>query len=209
MSDNEQSKESSTRSISPVNVVAIVGITAILAPLGIIFYSFPSSFSMAGMVWTYSNGFGYFGGSSYFIVDPFMLIASLPFTFLRFVFIWMMYRLYRSKTTFKRAVVAGIAAELQLPVFYLIISLPMLLYYPEGIFYMQFPIPIPVLILVAFLLTKRYPIPEDKQWIEREQVQQWWEKPEEAPNITPEPVESIIPEPVESQSSEEDDWLKE
>ncbi len=74
---------------------------------------------------------------------------------------------------------------------------------------MQFPIPIPVLILVAFLLTKRYPIPEDKQWIEREQVQQWWDKPEEAPDITPEPVERIVPEPVESQSSVEDDWLKE
>jgi len=161
------------------------------------------------MVWTFSNGFGYFGNSIYFDFNPLMLIGSLPFTCLRFVFIWMMYRLYCGKTTLKRAAVAGIAAEIQLLVIYLITSLPMLLYYPEGIFYMQFPIPIPVLILVAFLLTKRYPIPEDKQWIEREQVQQWWDKPEEAPDITPEPVERIVPEPVESQSSVEDDWLKE
>ena len=158
--------------ISPQTVGAITGIVALFGPVGIIFIP-ASGFTVAAMTWVfYSASMGPF---SNFMFDIFTLFASLPFTFLRLVFVWMIYRLYRGKTSLKRVAVVAIATELQLLVIFLISYLPMLLMYP-GWYPLPLLIPIPLLTLVGFVLTKIAPPPEDSLWIEEKQTQYWWQK---------------------------------
>ncbi|MHA2210013.1 MAG: hypothetical protein ACXABV_12680 [Candidatus Thorarchaeota archaeon] len=157
---------------SPLTVGAITGIVALFAPVMIVFVS-AQSFTVAAMTWLFHSGsIGAFGN---FIFDINSLIASLPFTFLRIVFVWMIYRLYRGKTSLKRVAVMAIAAELQVPVIFLIQFLPMGLVY-GGWPSLPLPIPIPLLALVGFLLTRIAPPPEDELWIEKEQTDYWWEE---------------------------------
>ncbi|MFW9804911.1 MAG: hypothetical protein ACFFFC_19800 [Candidatus Thorarchaeota archaeon] len=161
------------KEISPLTGGAITGIVALFGPVVIVFYS-GQSFTVAAMAWLFHSG----GGFGNFIFDINNLIASLPYTFLRIVFVWMIYRLYRGKTSLKRVAVIAIAAELQLPVIFLIQFLPIGLSY-AGFPSMPLPIPIPLLVLMGFLLTRIAPPPDDEFWIEKEQIDYWWEEANE------------------------------
>jgi hypothetical protein len=158
--------------ISPLTVGAITGIVALFGPVVIVFSS-AQSFTIAAMAWIFHSGsIDLFGN---FIFDINSLIASLPFTFLRFVFVWMIYRLYRGKTSLKRVAVIAIATELQVLAVFLAQFFPMISVY-GGWASLPLPIPIPLLALVGFLLTRIAPPPEDELWIEKEQIDYWWEE---------------------------------
>ncbi len=161
------------KKISPLTVGAITGIVALFGPVAIVFSS-AQSFTVAAMAWLFHSG-GAFGN---FIFDINSLIASLPFTFLRIVFVWMIYRLYRGKTSLKRVAVIAIATELQLPAIYLVQFLPMVLVY-GGRYLLPPLIPIPLLVLVGFILARFAPPPEDELWIEEDQTEYWWEEANE------------------------------
>ena len=136
-----------------------------------------------------------------------------------------MVRLYRDQTTKKKALIIGVAAELQLEAIFLISFLPMILFnpYPGGI---QFPIilPIPVLILVGLAIIKIFPPHEVETWVDKDQSGgYWWEKTDAskgAEEATPMPAAKVATsnEPEDATTADalnepapepEDDWLKE
>ena len=161
------------KEISPLTVGAITGIVALFGPVVIVFSS-AQSFTVAAVAWLFQSG-GVFGN---FVFDINNLIASLPFTFLRFAFVWIIYRLYSGRTSLKRAAVIAIATELQVPAVFLAQFLPMISAY-GGWTSLPLPIPIPLLALIGFLLTRIAPPPDDELWIEKEQIDYWWEEANE------------------------------
>ncbi|MFX1261865.1 MAG: hypothetical protein ACFFAZ_07260 [Promethearchaeota archaeon] len=168
-------KATGAKRISPLTVAAITGIVALFGPVFIVFYS-AENFTVAAMAWIFFSGsMGVFGN---FIFDINSLIASLPFTFLRIVFVWMIYRLYRGKTSIRRVAVTAIATELQVPAIFLVQFLAISPIY-GGWPSLPLPIPIPLLALVGLLLIKIAPPPEDELWIEKEQTEYWWEEASE------------------------------
>ncbi len=100
------------------------------------------------------------------LFDLWLLIISLPFTFMRFIVVFMFYRLYKNKTTFKRLLVTVLASEIQPILFY---DIPLFLAALQGPFpyYIPFIIPIPFLTLITLLIVRFYPPPiKEDDWLE-------------------------------------------
>ena len=191
------------RTVSPQLVVIIAILIALLGPLAIQVYNYgnpmTNDFSIIAIIWIYSSSQwnGPFGSLQ---VNPLMLFQALPFTFMRFVFGYMLYRLYCGKTTQKRVLITGIIMELFLPVFYLITYLPMLIMNP-GWYSIPVLLPIPILLLFGVAIVKGFPPPQDKLWIETEKTEYWWEQTKK---------ETDEPQEIEDTASQtEDEWLKE
>lgn len=209
--DAPNTEQKPSRTISPQWITGLALLIGLFGPLSV--QSFSGSifndFSIAAMTWIYQVN-SWYGG---FILNPFMIFESIPFTFMRLVFGYMLYRLYSGKTTQKRVVITGIIMELFLPVFYYITYLPILLFNPG---WSGFPVllPIPLLLLYGLAIAKRYPPPEEEHWIETDKKEYWWEQSKE----TEEPLKSSD---TSSQSEEtvlqtdgatkqiDEDWLKE
>jgi len=206
------------RTISPQRVAIMATLIALICPLTVQFYDYGGSpfgdITIVAMTWIYySNSWmGPYGGLT---IDPFMFISSLPFTFMRFVFAYMLFRLYSGKSTIKRVMLTGIVMELFLPVFYLITYLPMLLMNP-GWFSMPLLLPIPILLFYGVMILKGYPPLQDKLWIETEKTEYWWDKSKEAEepskvdDTTPQTNDdTATPQNEDATPQTEDDWLKE
>ena len=201
--DAPNTEQKQVRTISPQTIVIIAILIALFCPLALQIYDYGSTmfsdFSIIAMIWVYqsSQWMGPFGS---LMIDPLMLFQSLPFTFLRLVFGYMLYRLYCGKTTQKRVLLTGIVMELFLPVFYLMTYLPMLVMYP-GWYTIPVLLPIPILLLYGVVIVKGFPPPQDKLWIETEKTEYWWEQTKK---------ETDNPQEIEDSGSQtEDEWLKE
>ena len=203
------------RTISPQRVTIIATLIALICPLIVQFYDYGGSpfgdITIVAMTWVYysSSWMGPYGG---LMMDPFMLLQSLPFTFMRFVFGYMLYRLYSGKSTIKRVMLTGIIMELFMPVIYLVSYLPMLLMNP-GWFSMPVLLPIPILLLYGVVIIKLFPSPKDELWIETDikTTGHWWEKREDTTDSL-EVVDDIVPKSKDVEDAvlkPEDDWLKE
>ncbi len=214
MKANENSELKSSRTLSPNVVAAIIGIVAFLGPIDGQFYSGwgGSELSIMSFLWTYYSDFsGPYGGYGGFVIEPYMLFTGLILGTLRPVFAYMMYRLYNEKTTKRRALIVGVAAELQLVVIMLIAYLPILLSPYPGMFYIPIVFPIPILILVGLAIINVFPPKVSESWVETEESKHWWEKSEDQTDLPlvvsdtapkPESADNAVPEP-------KDDWLKE
>ena len=166
------------RRFAPGTIGALIGVLAIFMPIGMITYDYGYAQVMA-MTWIYFYypiEPGYFLPN--FIFDPFMLIASLPFAVMRPVFAFMMMRAYQGKTTGRRALLSGLIAEIQFPLFFYGISLISFMAYPYPA---SFPllVPIPILIIVGLIIVRAFP-PDatPTKWSEEDQEKSWWEEPE-------------------------------
>ena len=98
-----------------------------------------------------------------------LLITTLPFTFVRFIVVFMFYRLYQNKTTFKRVLVTVLVSEMQVILLY---DVPLFLAALQGLFpyYIPFVIPIPFLTLMTLLLVRFFPPPiKEDDWLEESQ----------------------------------------
>ena len=82
--------------LSTTLIGTIMALIAILAPIMIVInqYGWETNTMVVAMTWQASY---YTWGSDIFF-DPFSLIGSLPFTFLRIFFVYMMVRLYQGRT---------------------------------------------------------------------------------------------------------------
>ncbi len=200
--DTPNTEQKPVRTISPQLVAVVATLIALFSPLALQIYDYGSSmfsdFSLIAMIWIYQSS-QWMGPYGSLLIDPLMLFQSLPFTFLRFVFGYMLYRLYSGKSTQKRVLLTGIIMELFLPAFYLIPFLPMLIMNP-GWFSIPVLLPIPILLLYGVVIVKGFPPPQDKLWIETEKTEYWWEKSKE----TEEP-----PDFDDTTPETEDDWLQE
>jgi len=201
MSDHLEPPSSTKQRLSPSLAAGIVGIIAVISPIAIMLTDYgwgDLSAMIISMMWQMN----YSSWGQEFRFDPFSLFASLPFTFLRIVFAIMMMRLYQGKTTKKRAILVGIASELQLAVIYYLPTLFMLLFAPSMYFYIQIIIPIPVLFAIGLIIMKFSPPAERTMWIEDEKTGSWWEKSDEEPTQTTEPPK----EKTKKQKEPESPW---
>jgi len=188
---------------------------ALLGPAAIMYsdYGFSTSYQIVAVLW---QVYSYFDPYSpvpapqiYF--EPLLIVGTLPLLFLRYIFVYLMYRLYTGKTTRKRTLLCGIAAELQIPAFYYILTLPSLLFYPPGYgFYFPLIIPTPLLFISGYLIIRIRPPATDASWIEEEPKSQWWGSSEtsQQPESPMQSVESTPkPSDTDAVKKDEDDWL--
>ncbi len=104
------------------------------------------------------------------IFNPWIMIPILPFTFMRLIVAYMIYRLYQNKTTVKRVLVIVLVSEIQ-PI--LLYDIPLLLAALQGLFpfYIPLIIPIPFLALVTLLIVRIYPPPRrEVDWVEKSEI---------------------------------------
>lgn len=163
--------------LSSTIIGTIMALIAIFAPIMIVInqYEWETNIVVAAMTWQ-ANYFTW-GSNIYF--DPFILISSLPFAFLRIIFVIMIVRLYQGRTTKRRTLLVGIASELQLVALYYSVILLGILIAPRGFSIYQYMIPIPILLFVGFLIIHLYPPRVKTMWIEEVESRSWWDKPQE------------------------------
>jgi len=120
------------------------------------------------------------------ILNPLMFIGNLPFTFLRLVFVYQMYKLYRGRTTRKRTMVVGVASELQMAIVGIIAVIMPVFSLISRLF-----IPIPILFLAALITIKVAPPPEvSAPWKHPEDTESLWAQSPKDEESTPQ-VEEI------------------
>jgi len=185
-------------------------IIALLGPMVLMYYStgWNTQIQMVGALWTLLVNFEHFGydyGPPYnFNFSPSWFLASLPYAFVRYIFVYMMYRFYTGKATRRRTIMTGIVSELPLPVLFLITMIPMLLFSPPGMgFYFPIFIPVPILFVVGYAIIRFRPPPEEEVWIDREAATQWWDASKQDDETQPE--FQAPPQQIEKEA--EDDWL--
>ncbi|TFG15447.1 hypothetical protein EU537_00070 [Candidatus Thorarchaeota archaeon] len=217
-SEHESQKEKRTRYI----VLLIILAAALFLPVLVIVYSSPyyGYVQVMAMTWIW-----YSQGRPFPVVFPFfifMVISSLPFTFMRLVFVYMVNRYYLAKTTKKRVLMAGVAAELQAA---LIFNLPYILMFilaPGQSMYPMYAIPIPALIIIGYLIFRFRPPPVQKSWVEDSEKAGWWNEEVAKPAESEAPQQPVIASDETDESEDEEareeetgeeqpsgEWLKE
>jgi hypothetical protein len=163
---SQDSNKTKIRFMKPGKIALVFVALSFFAPYLIAFST--SGFAVGAMTWILNvRPFGFaidFQNPSYWFGMG-LLVIGLP----QFVFSYFMYRFYQKKTTRNRLVHVGVIGMLPIIIWGILNGLPRLWNptYPYG-FNM---LPIPIILLVAFLFLKRYsppPIEEDKtlQWLE-------------------------------------------
>ena len=137
---------------SALNMAAIMFLVAVFAPYGILISG--GGNSITSIVWNLDWGTW---GHSLTILQPWQWIASLPLTFLRFIFTFEMYRLYLGKSTITRALWIGILDEIPITIFGIIGFIPVL--FNPLYLYTLIALPIPGLLLVGWLIIRFRPPP--------------------------------------------------
>lgn len=189
MSDHLKTQPSTKQRLSPSLVGGIMGIIAVLSPIALSYniYGWGEMNSMViAMMWQvyiYSWRVNF---------DPSGLIASLPLTCLRIVFVVMMIRLYQGKSTKKRTLLVGFASALQLAAVFYGVMIFDWMSYPSFNPFSIIIIPVPILFVIGLLIMQFYPPEEGTMWIEEEKTSSWWEKAdEETTTTTEQPKEKI------------------
>ncbi|MHA2004185.1 MAG: hypothetical protein ACW975_06650 [Candidatus Thorarchaeota archaeon] len=158
------------------SILLTLAIVMILTPMGLVFYFGEGGYwyaSIAAMSW-FANIEAY---GFYFRPDPMMLLATLPFSFMRIGFVFMIWRVYQGKTTTSRALKVGIAAELWFPLLYYLPNVISLLIIPMAFMVWPLSIPLPILLLSGWLVLRLRPPTEVlSSWVDEEQPEKWWEE---------------------------------
>ncbi|UCH05005.1 MAG: hypothetical protein JSW05_02270 [Candidatus Thorarchaeota archaeon] len=108
--------------------------------------------------------------------NPFLLMVAIPGALLRLVFGYMVVRAYQGKTTKKRAIIIGIALELQGPVFFYVPVILFQLASPILRSYYPILLPIPALLILGLVIMRIWPPPtESTTWTDNDTQGHWWE----------------------------------
>ncbi|MHA1907514.1 MAG: hypothetical protein ACW98Y_09495 [Candidatus Thorarchaeota archaeon] len=178
-SDNAQ-KAVSTRvgKLSPRTIVAIMALVALFVPFVIqaVITPWYSDIYIFAMTWQWQTDYW----MPYMLFNPLMFIVMIPMAGLRLVFVGMVHRLYKAKTTRRRVGIIAIAAELQfVTILYSLYLLVFLLnpYYPP---YFPMMIPIPLLLILGVILFRvSPPSGEPSVWRDDEKEGYWWGESED------------------------------
>jgi hypothetical protein len=173
---NKRSK--SFRAVDPRNmrmsttyIAFILLLIAILAPAYLNVYpqlGFYPEIMVFAMSWQISGN-----NLTIFMFDPASLLLAFLLMFLKFVFIYQLFKYYYHATTKSRVVTVGIISELQLTLFGLVM-VPFTINTP-GLAVML-SIPLPLLLLTGLLVLKLIPAPPLLgDWEELEKPKEWWE----------------------------------
>jgi len=214
--EHESQKEKRTRYM----VLLITLIVALFSPVIAILYNSPyySYVQIMAMTWVWYGS----GGGMPIPLLFFFIISSLPFTFMRLVFVYMVNRYYLGKTTRQRILIAGIIAEAQAPIIYSLPYIIMLILSPGSSYFPMYAIPVPILIIVVFLLMRFRPPPERKSWVDNGEKGGWWsdeeaepspgkapQQPAVATNLAEESDNEEMPEKEAEEEQSPDEWLEE
>ncbi|MFW9834194.1 MAG: hypothetical protein ACFFEK_09380 [Candidatus Thorarchaeota archaeon] len=157
--------------ISPTTITTIMLIIALIGPVSVNIYPgtwFGPIIYLCGMTWQIIG----FNLSSLMFSSLFLLI-SLPFMFLRLVFVYQIYKYYQGLATKKRTVIVGVLSEIQFPLIGLFI-MPFAIGNPSLAFFFAIPIPLLLIVGLIFLQSVHVPLPIDG-WKELDKSQNWWE----------------------------------
>ncbi len=93
--------------------------------------------------------------------NPFLIFNQLPTVVVRFLYVYWIYQFYLDKTTMKRALVIGIIAEIQGPVFvYIMLGAPVAI--------VPFvPLTFPLVLIAGYLLMIRKTPTIHVEWLEK------------------------------------------
>lgn len=178
--------------IKPRNVGIILLMTALFAPIAVNISTNPWEglyLSILTLLFYINYGLreGFYIYPTFYIpwgIPDIMYLFSFSMMFAvycgpRVVFSYQMVRLYKGRTTKKRALILGIITDC----YFLFVMLPtliMMLLYPSEYFYMI--LPTPFALLIALILVKTRP-PQQviTPWKELDEPDKWWERKEAAP----------------------------
>ncbi len=179
---NEQTRRANRFSHSARNsILALIGFLTPIVALGAI--GEWAYIQIMGSFWYYSIWDMNYDPQVNFMINPLILLSSIPFWLPRLAGVLMSNRLYKGKTTSRRAFTFSIIGEcwiLGLMILYLIT----MLLFPSPYQMMSFPIavPFPFVTVTARVFTKIDPPQEGKMWIEDEVESEesgyWWEEEE-------------------------------
>ncbi|MFX0055665.1 MAG: hypothetical protein ACFFAX_15550 [Promethearchaeota archaeon] len=164
------SKQSDQMSI----LLALV-LIMLLAPMGMVVYFFDVGYwyavamSMSWIVNFETNGI-------FFGLDPIMILATLPFSFMRIGFVYMIWRAYEGKTTARRALRIGVAMELWFSLLFYLPNLIALALTPMVFMFWPLALPLPILLLSGWLALRLHPPVEPITWVDDQQPVKWWEE---------------------------------
>jgi len=157
--------------MSTTNIVLLLLLIAILSPAYLNVYprtGFYPSITIFAMSWQFADY-----PFSNFMFGPEFLLATSLFMFLKFVFIYQLFKYYYHMTTKNRVIIVGIFSELELTLIGLAI-IPLTVMIPS--LAVMFSLPIPVLFLTGLLMLKFIPAPPLLgDWDELEKPKEWWE----------------------------------
>ncbi|MHA1577963.1 MAG: hypothetical protein ACTSU3_11440 [Candidatus Thorarchaeota archaeon] len=199
MSDQLNTQSPTKQRLSPGLVGGIIGIVAVISPIGVIFRN-EGWGDLSSMIISMMWEMNYSPWGQDFQFNPFNLLGTLPLTFLRIVFVIMMIRLYQGKTTKKRTLVVGIASELQIAALFYGAMLFTMLLFLSPIPFFQIVIPIPILFAIGLLIMKFGPPAERTMWIEEEKTRSWWEPQDEESTTTTEQLKEKTRKSEETES---------
>ena len=177
MHQRGRSMANGSRASDYSSMMLILIIIMFLAPMGIVFYFFDESGSwyaaVLAMLW-YSN-MGSFG--TYY--SPYAaILATLPLSFMKMVYVFLIWRAYQGKATTRQAIRFGIAMELWFPFLYSLPYLISLLFVPMFFEGWLLAIPLPILLLSGWLALKLHPpVGTSASWVATEQREDWWHEP--------------------------------
>ncbi|MHA1907838.1 MAG: hypothetical protein ACW98Y_11130 [Candidatus Thorarchaeota archaeon] len=191
---NRESQKTDNQGKKLKAVLGIMALVALFAPAHAQVSEWGSS--IIAMTWQWSI----YTYDSWFMFDPiFMLISSLPFTFLRPVFIVMFNRLYKEKTTKRRVLLVGIISEIFVEAIYYGMMIIQLIVYPWGMFGIPLIFPVPLLFGLGLVYMKLVPPPEVSSWVEETEPNHWWTQKEG----------ETEPEGTEADKKKSDIWMDE
>ena len=160
--------ENRKKSRLPGNVGILIGIIVILAPYGVAITNPIYIISITWIVLIGSESW------SYLLLIPLLWVMYIPFTFFRFMFIRDIMQFYRGELKKGRLIKVGILADSSIVIYG---SLDYIQYIFDPIHIdLELVIPIPLLLLIGWLLLKFFPPQKDQEWIKRERDEGWWPK---------------------------------
>jgi hypothetical protein len=157
--------------MSTTNIVLLLLLIAVLGPAYMNVYprtGYSPSIVVLAMSWQFAD----FPFAIFMFGPEYFLVSSL-FMFLKFVFVYQLFKYYFHKTTKNRVIIVGIFSELELTLIGLAIA-PLAggTTGPAVVF----SLPMPILLLAGVLVLKFIPAPPFLgDWDELEKPKEWWE----------------------------------
>ena len=158
--------------VKPPTITATMLVIAILGPVSVNIYpegGLGPIINLTGMAWQI---IGLNLHDAMFGVT--FLLGALPFTFLRLVLVYQIYRYFCGLATVRNTILVGVLAELQYPLIGLFI-IPFAIGNPS--LAIVFVVPVPLLLIVGLTFLRYVTIPQPIDgWKELDKSTDWWEQ---------------------------------
>jgi hypothetical protein len=170
MSEEPVTPAINDKPINPEVVGIVMALVALLAPFAFNIAIYDGlHLSVTAVLW----GFISSPYQTYLdILNIFTLFAMMPFGFLRLAYAYQMVRLYKGRTTKKRALTLGIVSELP---FVMLFILYLIMWFFSPYNPMGLAGPTLILLIVGILIIRFRPPPESPEtWAEMPEDKPWW-----------------------------------